>query len=510
MAAVRSSPAPTRLPQRPARQRKSTVQHVDPSLRPVTRLSQRPPPRADTPLNGFSPDFDYIRANGSGRPRVQNFALPRSHSPIKQEEASSEYSDGSYDNMPRPAARRRGVPNHFMSGSNASMYDENFVEEMVNDNTKLKGIIWPGMDWFDSATAEMKRKRNQKKDVSVLLQLEATSQDTEAKEMVFRGGHLQVERDITGNIESEDSLIEGESEPEPDVTEKKPTRRRPRAPLADKNPNNGRLVRKSERRKAHRQPFGRQTRSPSVNLKDEDYEVRSKKTRKGLSIHRDNSGPDITFNQQPSAMNFLTAGFDNRSTSNHSRRSTPGPVGPPQGKAFQFAASAALGPFPPMFDSWGMMSMNQAAGWRPSPSAANSMQFGMSNFDPYESSAAQPRPAHLTVEEQFFGPDPHKSDSGHAAPSRPMRSTEGEQLFGTDQHPSHNENTLYQADRSTHENLLYEGRQNNSETFADMFTLNNNIGMQDMPFHGVGGINPLFLGHKSDDDDTISAPNSEH
>ena len=53
---------------------------------------------------------------------------------------------------------------------------------------------------FDSATPEMRRKRNQKKATSVVLQLQATSEVVEPNEMVFdASGTLRRERVITGD-----------------------------------------------------------------------------------------------------------------------------------------------------------------------------------------------------------------------------------------------------------------------------------------------------------------------
>lgn len=58
-------------------------------------------------------------------------------------------------------------------------------EESDFDTSKLKGVLWPGMDLFDSATAEMKRMRNQRKDRSVLEQMKMNSADVEPTELVF-------------------------------------------------------------------------------------------------------------------------------------------------------------------------------------------------------------------------------------------------------------------------------------------------------------------------------------
>ena len=40
--------------------------------------------------------------------------------------------------------------------------DDKVEYDPMNDKLALKGVIWPGMDLFDSATLKNKRKRNQK------------------------------------------------------------------------------------------------------------------------------------------------------------------------------------------------------------------------------------------------------------------------------------------------------------------------------------------------------------
>lgn len=57
--------------------------------------------------------------------------------------------------------------------------------EKVSDATRLKGVFWPGMDLFDSATDEMKRNRNQKKHESVLQNMILSSTTVEPNEWVF-------------------------------------------------------------------------------------------------------------------------------------------------------------------------------------------------------------------------------------------------------------------------------------------------------------------------------------
>lgn len=67
----------------------------------------------------------------------------------------------------------------------------------------LKGIKWPGMSIFDSASLEAQRLRNQKKDGSILEQMELNSVVVEQMERIYwPDGSLKQERLITGNVES--------------------------------------------------------------------------------------------------------------------------------------------------------------------------------------------------------------------------------------------------------------------------------------------------------------------
>ena len=83
-----------------------------------------------------------------------------------------------------------------------------------DDTSKLKGIVWPGMGLFDAATPELKKKRNQKKDVSVNDRLAAMSEVIQKEEMVFSpAGSLRKVRPISGQLQSEDDLLSGEELP---------------------------------------------------------------------------------------------------------------------------------------------------------------------------------------------------------------------------------------------------------------------------------------------------------
>ena len=76
-------------------------------------------------------------------------------------------------------------------------------QQAVAECAKLKGTIWPGMDLFDSASALAKRRRNQKKDGSILAQMMWTSATVCPKETVYTlEGAVHRTQPITGQIES--------------------------------------------------------------------------------------------------------------------------------------------------------------------------------------------------------------------------------------------------------------------------------------------------------------------
>lgn len=83
--------------------------------------------------------------------------------------------------------------------------------ERADEIARLKGVLWPGMDIFDSATEQMRRKRNQKKDESVLKMMEKTSLGVEPTELVFSpSGILRKQRVINGDVE-DSSPLKGET-----------------------------------------------------------------------------------------------------------------------------------------------------------------------------------------------------------------------------------------------------------------------------------------------------------
>lgn len=83
------------------------------------------------------------------------------------------------------------------------------IQGRTNEKTEsvqlpvLKGVKWPGMSIFDSASLEAQRLRNQKKDGSILEQMEHSSVVVEQMERIYwPDGSLKQERLITGNVES--------------------------------------------------------------------------------------------------------------------------------------------------------------------------------------------------------------------------------------------------------------------------------------------------------------------
>lgn len=110
-----------------------------------------------------------------------------------------------------------GIPGNILAPEGAS----DIAAEEDNDRSKLKGARWPGMSVFDSATEAQKKKRNQRKDESVLKQMERTSAEVEPMEIVWsEDGELQRMRDIyaTPSIDgSPVSKAQGGSELNPDL-----------------------------------------------------------------------------------------------------------------------------------------------------------------------------------------------------------------------------------------------------------------------------------------------------
>lgn len=329
----RSGSMPVSMPL-PRRQMSLRNNLLDPQLGP--KIKTEPNSRPSTP--GLMPSYDPLEGQRSYTAPMHGWgSMPYGPSPSQAGTSNSYASDAdddddddgsSYGYAPTRMPRRRKMSDETISwqgSASGSLNGSTFVGEeqdpmdVPSDMARLKGDIWPGMDIFDSATPEMRRKRNQKKATSVIVQLQATSKIVTPTELIFDNlGQFKKERVISGEPNTGDSPLRGETTPEPDEppVKKRATRRRPRAALADKDPNGGRNLRSNRRTGSHHPGFGKslpQYIDGSDDLVDDDDALtygqqRPAQRRSGLSIHRDNTGPDITFDR-PASMNCLTSGF---------------------------------------------------------------------------------------------------------------------------------------------------------------------------------------------------------
>jgi hypothetical protein len=208
-------------------------------------------------------------------------------------ETSSEYSD--------PSERRR--LRYTVEDSCAIDDDpaETATDPMaVSECTKLKGVYWPGMDIFDSATPEMRRKRNQKKDSSVVEQLELNSQEVEPTELIFTpSGSFKRQRRISSSVydDDEDSPIKMESP--------RPVLRRP--VLANMDVNVPRRSRQPVRSNQHLSYPARHRHENDYIRSDHGYGYgdRAAKRKRAFDVFQEDDAPF----SQPSGFNFLTAGL---------------------------------------------------------------------------------------------------------------------------------------------------------------------------------------------------------
>jgi hypothetical protein len=176
----------------------------------------------------------------------------------------------------------------------------------VSESTRLKGVYWPGMDIFDSATPEMRRKRNQKKDSSVVEQLELNSQDVEATEFIFTPqGSFKRQRRISSSVidDEEDSPLRAES-PRPFLSG---------PALADMDPNASRRPRQLTRPL----PFTLLGRAQYESDRRMDYGFSNEVSRKkrAFEVYNDD---ELPFGQ-PAPLNYLTASY-------HPHQASPSPA----------------------------------------------------------------------------------------------------------------------------------------------------------------------------------------
>lgn len=151
-----------------------------------------------------------------------------------------------------PVKRSQSSDGHHSSEEDCPAEDEPLVLA-TPEHSKLKGTVWPGMDLFDAASDEMKKKRNQKKDGSVVRRMERLAALVEPTEVIFSpGGNIRKARHID-DLEDASSLIDGES-PIPKVKQVRAPRKR--HPLAEKDANIPRLVKRKVKGKGSKRDAG--------------------------------------------------------------------------------------------------------------------------------------------------------------------------------------------------------------------------------------------------------------
>ncbi|KAI9780915.1 MAG: hypothetical protein M1835_004386 [Candelina submexicana] len=147
----------------------------------------------DSPTPLKSPDPTSDGSTSSGTPTMDpNFDPCITYSPTRFPAS---------DSLNYPAAT------HEDTARDAHLEEALDDFDLIEESTKLKGVLWPGMALFDSATPEMRRKRNQKKDGSILEQMKLNSVEVEPTELIFTPeGSLKRERRISGLVEEDSPL----------------------------------------------------------------------------------------------------------------------------------------------------------------------------------------------------------------------------------------------------------------------------------------------------------------
>lgn len=131
--------------------------------------------------------------------------------------------------------------------------------EKPNANIKLKGKVWPGMALFDAASPDEARRRNQKKDASVVKRMARLSSLVQPNEVTFSSEWSPLKSRHIDDLEDASSLIEGES---PLMIKPKP---KPKRKVLGEITGN---VRRQSKRKAKASPSPKQTRRRRVKKQE--------------------------------------------------------------------------------------------------------------------------------------------------------------------------------------------------------------------------------------------------
>ena len=130
--------------------------------------------------------------------------------PILKQTSSDNSAPGTSDNMLRPKYRRWPSGTETTGSAPTSELPSEITEfaDEEDEANKLKGVRYPGMGLFDSASEQQKKKRNQRKVDSVVKQIEQASSGIEPTEFVWsEDGKFQRTRDIYASPSVEGSPV---------------------------------------------------------------------------------------------------------------------------------------------------------------------------------------------------------------------------------------------------------------------------------------------------------------
>lgn len=217
---------------------------------------------------------------------------------------------------PRTREKANVKSSQVESRTQASLVDSQVDVDEIN-KARLKGVQYPGMGVFDAATKEMRRKRNQKKDGTVLKQMEATSRSVEPTEQIFDAtGKPMKKRVITGNIE-DDSPVKGEA-PIPS----KGTLRAKQGMLRDQDPN---LPSDSKRKRAKMEVSCMNDRNEEAVDAAEPEGFTNRNAPFGLAFGKDDK--DISFTSRRKQPSFIVFNDNDQAPIS---RAPPGTLAPAQ------------------------------------------------------------------------------------------------------------------------------------------------------------------------------------
>ncbi|KAL2270192.1 hypothetical protein VTJ83DRAFT_2376 [Remersonia thermophila] len=298
------------------------------------------------------------------------FNTPSYPAPVMKRSRSDQSDPTTPENEPRLKFYRRW-PSETATMDSAIPSDlpsEATEADEDNESSKLKGVKYPGMGLFDSADETQRRMRNQRKDESVLRQMEETSSCIAPNEFVWtEDGEFQRIRDIYST-----PSVEGTPDRELEDEEKqKPKRGRRPAAAASKS--------------ARARVSSRTTRQTIKNK-------RGRQDNDGDVIHESADGYDI-FRDSPKASKSAWTKLMSYVTSRETAAATMFASQPPLSGAPYFHAQHTMGPG----------TFNPLNGTKPSPptfQGMNAMNLGTMSYNNFNGPFAPDAP-HEAVEHDY-------------------------------------------------------------------------------------------------------------